>query len=371
MGTMNHLAPTEGLQVTSLYPGVQLWKPANDLLHAPNVMPQDRTSDEVLLGLPLGECGGVQMANRVIEKLGERPNTIIYGNHAPTHGADSTAAFQHMGAQFGVAPTEVALGMPYVISAHGAAPNVKADASVRGIEVYDVTCPLVSRTHNAILRAGQVAGGRVAYISFGSPNHAERVGAAGVAEQTGIPFTAIGDTEDADELVSAATPDETIVIVGQTTNNSDEAAALAAHLYEQAALRGIAVKREGAHDVCHTVRDRQRSTREIVRTAVGALIVVGSVNSKNTKSLAVVAAEEAAARNLALDIFLTNSWGQLPQLEGRVGVVSGASTRALNVEGVIERLAPRDGVTLVGEDTDKGIIFTPIDRATRRLFESE
>lgn len=362
-------APQESLQAVPLGADIQLWKPRTDVLHSQDVIAQDPGCDKVLLGLPFGECGGVKMANHVIQKLGELSQDGIYGNHEPTHGADSTAEFTRLGAQFGVDPKVVPLGMPYVISAHGAAPDIKAAAEERGLNMFDVTCPLVHRTHQAVLGAAKLERGRVAYISFGSPEHPERVGIAGVAKAADIPFSAIANEEDVAALVADTEEGETIVVVGQTTNNSDESGRLATLLHQQAATRGIPVKRENSHDVCHTVRDRQRSTREIVAHNVGSLVVVGSVNSKNTKSLALVAAEEAELRNQKLDIYLTNSWAQIPVIGGRVGVVSGASTRTQNVEGIVKRLAPNNGVTLVGEDTDKGITFSPIHTHTKQLLK--
>jgi 4-hydroxy-3-methylbut-2-enyl diphosphate reductase len=357
------------LEVAHVGPGVRLWRPSADALHDPDIVPQDPPSTDVLLGLPYGECGGVQMANQVIEKLGELAQGAVYGNHAPTHGADATAGFIRLGARFAVEPEAIPLGMPYVISAHGASPDVRRRAEEHGLQAYDVTCPLVYRTHRAILEAAAGGNSRVAYISFGSLDHPERLGAAGVAREAGVLFTAIASPAEAEQLAADADPDGSIVIVGQTTNNSDEADRVAAALQERAALRGIPVIRANKQDVCHTVRDRQNSTREIVRRGVGALVVVGSVNSKNTASLAGVATQEAQACRTPLDIYLTNSWHQLPVLQGRIGVVSGASTRRQNVEAVLIRLAPSQGVTPVGEDTDKGIVFAPVHPATQRLLE--
>lgn len=355
------------LKVTELDSGINLWKPDDDALHSPDVVKQAE-SCEVLVGLPVGECGGVKMAVGAIRALIDKTGGPIYGNHAPTHGADSTQEFEQLGAKFDQSPDSVPLGMPYFISAHGAAPAVSRQAKERGLNVYDLTCPLVHKTYQAIRRASEQDDPHVAYISFGKPDHPERVGAAGVAEELEIPFAAIGNKQDADQLLDGLDGRETVVVVGQTTNNSDEAGELAKYLSVQGGERGINVKREGAHDVCHTVSDRQRSTRLIVQQGVGALVVVGSVNSKNTKSLALVGVQEAKALGSKLDIFLANSWTQLPEISGKVGVVSGASTRQENVQGVISRLNPAQPVTIIGVDTDKDIVFKPIDQQARGLL---
>lgn len=368
--------PGGELQVTELRPNVRLWQPATDVLHQPEIIAQEPGCEQVFLGLPLGECGGVMMANTVIRQISEDTG-VVFGNHEPTHGADANANFVALGAVFDRPVQAIEPGSPYVISAHGAAPSVTAEAQAQGLQVFDVTCPLVHKTHAAILSAKprehdpESRRARVAYISFGKANHPELVGAAGVAAENDISFTVVADEEQVDAMVQATPVDEKIVVVGQTTNNSDQAEALAAYLQGRAEERGISIQREGKRDVCHTVRDRQRSTREIVTAHnVGSLIVVGSVNSKNTKSLAMVATEEAARTGQTLDIYLTNSWAQLPEIGGTVGVVSGASTLEQNVRGVIDRLAPKQGVIEVGTDTDKDIIFRPVDLFTRRYNSS-
>lgn len=356
------------LKVTELHDGINLWKPEYDALDNPNVVPQSDNC-EVLLGLPFGECGGVKMAVGAIRTLIEKTGGPIYGNHAPTHGADSTEEFRQLGASFGQKPDTISLGMPYIISAHGAAPSVSRHARESGLEVYDLTCPLVHKTYQAIRGAIKEPNPHVAYISFGGPDHPERVGAMGVAKELDIQFSAIGDHQDVDHLLNDLNREETVIIVGQTTNNSDEADELAKYLSVKGSEHGVTVKREGAHDVCHTVSDRQRSTRQIVQQGVGALVVVGSVNSKNTKSLALVGAQEAERIGSQLDIFLANSWVQLPELSGKVGVVSGASTRQENVKGVVSRLNPNEAVTIIGVDTDKDIIFKSVDVQTRQLLD--
>lgn len=362
------------MPVQVLGPGIHLYQPANgDVLHDPNVIPQELPSEQVLLGQPFGECGGVKMANKVFELL-SASGIIVYANHAPTHGADATKKFKDLGSQFGTPVAEIAPGEIFVISAHGAPPSVKREAEENGLRTFDVTCPLVERTHNPVRRAAEVEGGHVIYISFGKRDHPELVGTQGLAQEMKVPFSVVADQNEVDDLLLNLALQENLprlVIVGQTTNNSEDANKLAEHIQSSAGLRGIGVERDGSHDVCHTVHDRQAATREIILAhGVGTLIVAGSINSKNTLSLAKVAAQAAASMRHPLDILLTNSWVQLPsQLSGKIGLVSGASTKAANVKGIIERLAPEKGVELVGKDSDKGIIFRPIDKNTQELLD--
>lgn len=360
------------LSLLEISPGIRLWQPAGDVLHNPTIEPQNPGCDEVLLGLPLGECGGVRMANQNIGALSLRGN--VYGNHEPTHGADATQQFIRQGARFDLTPENIAAQSPqatYVISAHGAAPRDIARAEAAGLDIYNVTCPLVDRTHNVIKKAAEDPRNVVAYISYGKRDHPEIIASAGLAEDIGIPFHIIGNTEDVDAMLTTMGERDSIVIVGQTTNNSDDAQKLAGEVDVRATARGLFVARTNAKDVCHTVRDRQTTTREIIAQGVGTLVVVGSVNSKNTMSLAEVAAQEAARRRHAVELYLVNSWLQLPTIAGRVGVVSGASTLDQNVHGVVRKLNPSEGVREVGIDTDKDIVFKPIDQKTRKVMDEQ
>ncbi len=347
--------------------GIRFHKPAGDVLHDPVIEPQLPGCNEVLLGLPFGECGGVRMANQLIRTISDG-SRAVYGNHEPTHGADSTAEFKRLGARFDLPPEEIPAGSTYVISAHGAAPEISRRATERHLRVLVVTCPLVRKTHLAVEKAAEEEDTIVAYISFGDSSHPELQGVIGLAEETGVPLTVISSPEDADELMGRLDSEVKVTVVGQTTNNSDEAQELAGYVGKLGAQGGIEVSREDANDVCHTVRDRQSSTRQIVRLGVDSLVVVGSVNSKNTLSLAKVAAAEALKTGSPLDIYLVNSWQQLPHLEGRVGVVSGASTLAENVEGVVARLNSPGETIQVGEDTDRGRMFKPSHPATREII---
>ncbi len=347
---------------------VRFHKPSGDVLHDPNIVPQEPGCDEVLLGLPSGECRGVKAANLFIRGLGES-GVKVYGNHEPTHGADSTAEVKQLGAEFDLLPEEIPAGSTYVISAHGASPETTKRAVEQGLEVYDVTCPLVSKTHLAVQKAAREGNSTVAYISFGNAEHPEVQGIIGEAEAVDVPLTIVGNQADADELIAklASLEDKMKVwVVGQTTNNSDEAQELAGYIHGRGAQSGIEVTREDAKDVCHTVRDRQRSVQEMVQKGVNNLVVVGSVKSKNTKSLVEVAKKQALELAHSLDIYLVNSWRQLPRLAGRVGVISGASTLAKNVEGVVTYLNSPKPPVMVGIDSDKDRIFMPTDQRTRQ-----
>jgi len=82
--------------------------------------------------------------------------------------------------------------------------------------------------------------------------------------------------------------------------------------------------------------------------------VIGSANSSNTVALEKLARDSGCAR-----VFRVNGADELPDdLAGIVGVTAGASAPEELVDGVIERLAPREGIDLM-RVTDEDEYFPP------------
>src|SRR5207248_3355204 len=83
---------------------------------------------------------------------------------------------ERLGAVFVEDESEVPEGEVCVLSAHGVAPSVKANAEARGLKVVDATCPLVNKVH-AEARTYADSGHLVALV--GHANHVEVIGTLG------------------------------------------------------------------------------------------------------------------------------------------------------------------------------------------------
>ena len=92
------------------------------------------------------------------------------------------------------------------------------------------------------------------------------------------------------------------------------------------------------------------------------MLVIGSANSSNTQSLVDLAAEAGCRRVLRI-----NDADDIPSdLKGTIGVTAGASAPEDLVRGVIQRLAPAQGVqevTVIDEDE-----YFPPPRNLRELL---
>ena len=90
--------------------------------------------------------------------------------------------------------------------------------------------------------------------------------------------------------------------------------------------------------------------------------MIGSANSSNTVALEKVARAAGCHR-----VYRVNGADELPDdLSGVVGVTAGASAPEELVRGVIDRLAPRNGVELV-QVTDEDEYFPPPPELRRLL----
>ncbi len=345
--------------------------------HDPDIQPQIEGVESVMIGLPYGYCGGVRMAlAATLAARKSNPNVRVGVNQPPVHNDDALKPLRDAGVETDSDLTGLSPGDIGIYSAHGSDARSRAEAGRRGLIVYDAACPFVTKTHHEIQRAAE-KGSAVVYISFSSPGHPEAVAAKAAAEIAGTPLVFMSQESDISEILNSEEVKRhgRISVVGQTTNNSGRSEELADSLQARAAKKGLEIVNPyRVTDVCNTVRDRIMSAVSLVRLGLRSVVVVGSVKSQNTSEIADAAQLQAIERvrqrgpNDTCEIYIVNSWLQLPKLKGIVGVVSGASTPSENVEGIAEYLNPRSPVVYVGEDTDRGRTFQPSDPKLRRLM---
>src|SRR5205807_2398341 len=152
----------------------------------------------------------------------------------------------------------------------GVSPAVRAQAAARNFHaVIDLTCPLVARVHDAVLRHAQSQ-----IVLFGKQSHDEIQGTMGeVPEHTHV----VSSAEDVERLT--LDPHEEIVFVTQTTWSIQDAQAIIEairHRYPNArpAIPGSAVPDgENLHgSICYATENRQQAV--IAGTEVADVVIV-------------------------------------------------------------------------------------------------
>lgn len=296
--------------------------------------------DRVLLASPRGFCAGVEMAIKALAWLVRSFEPPVYCFHEIVHNKIVVDRFTAMGVIFVDEISDVPVGSPIMLSAHGSAPDVVRAAHGAGSYVVDSVCPLVTKVHHEVkVRAGK--GFQIVYV--GHEGHEEAVGTIAVAP------LAMNRVESVAEVAALPQFDGPVALLAQTTLSHRDWSAV-----QQATLdRFPDAWTPGRSDLCFATTNRQ-SALMAMAPRCDALIVIGSSNSSNTRALEKLGIESGCSR-----VYRVNTADELPSdLSGVVGVTAGASAPDELVEAVLAKLAPVNGVELV-KVTDEDEYFPP------------
>jgi 4-hydroxy-3-methylbut-2-enyl diphosphate reductase len=279
--------------------------------------------NEILLAQPRGFCAGVDRAIDIVERALVRFGAPIYVRHEIVHNAYVVEDLRNKGAIFIEELADVPSGNTVVFSAHGVSKAVQAEAVMRGLTVFDATCPLVTKVHVEVARMRRE--GRE-IIMIGHDGHPEVEGTMGQAEE-GMHLV---ETIDDVGRLQVRNP-EMVSYVSQTTLSVDDTADIIAAL--KARFPRITEPKKG--DICYATTNRQEAVK-FMAPQVDVVIVVGSPNSSNSNRLREVAEKKGAAA------YMVDAATQIDPawLEGkqRVGVTAGASAPEVLVQAVVDRI---------------------------------
>ncbi|HET9122693.1 MAG TPA: 4-hydroxy-3-methylbut-2-enyl diphosphate reductase, partial [Acidiferrobacteraceae bacterium] len=107
---------------------------------------------DIYLANPRGFCAGVDRAIEIVERALELFGAPVYVRHEVVHNRAVVARLRSLGAVFVEDLAEVPHGSILIFSAHGVARSVRQEAAVRGLQVFDATCPLVTKVHMEVIR---------------------------------------------------------------------------------------------------------------------------------------------------------------------------------------------------------------------------
>jgi 4-hydroxy-3-methylbut-2-en-1-yl diphosphate reductase len=287
--------------------------------------------DEVLLAQPRGFCAGVDRAIEIVERALRKFGAPIYVRHEIVHNTYVVDDLKAKGAIFIEDLAEVPPGATLVFSAHGVSQEVRAEAAQRGFQVFDATCPLVTKVHVEVAKLRREG---YEFIMIGHKGHPEVEGTMGQLTE-GIYLV-----EDVADVALAPVKDPArLAVVTQTTLSVDDAAAI----LEAVKRRFPQVREPKKQDICYATQNRQDAVK-LLSPQVDVVIVVGSPTSSNSNRLAEL------ARKLGVESYMVDNAGELQAewLEGkmRVGLTAGASAPEILVNEVIDRIKALGAVSV-------------------------
>ena len=278
---------------------------------------------EVLLAQPRGFCAGVDRAIEIVERALAQFGAPIYVRHEIVHNDHVVGDLRGKGAVFVDQLDEVPAGSVLVFSAHGVSRSVRDEAEQRGLQVFDATCPLVTKVHVEVAKMRR--DGREV-VMIGHAGHPEVEGTMGQADD-GIHLV-----ETAEDVAGLRVADpQRLAYVTQTTLSVDDCRVVIDAL--KARFPEIAEPKK--QDICYATQNRQDAVK-FMAPQCDLVLVVGSPSSSNSNRLREVAEKMGReARLIGSAAELDPAW-----LVGRrrIGVTAGASAPELLVQALVTRL---------------------------------
>jgi len=279
---------------------------------------------EVLLANPRGFCAGVDRAIEIVERAIQLFGTPIYVRHEVVHNRYVVNDLKQKGAIFVDELDQVPDDCYVIFSAHGVSKAVQKEAKRRGLNVFDATCPLVTKVHMEVSRYSHKG---IETILIGHRGHPEVEGTMGQYDRSqGGDIYLVESAGDVRKL-KIRNPQE-VRFVTQTTLSKDDTAVVIESLHQYYPD----IQGPKKDDICYATQNRQDAVKQLTEQC-DLILVVGSKNSSNSNRLREI------AENKNIEGYLINDVDDIQpewlKAKTCIGVTAGASAPELLVENVI------------------------------------
>jgi 4-hydroxy-3-methylbut-2-en-1-yl diphosphate reductase len=304
---------------------------------------------DVVLAQPRGFCAGVDRAIDIVERALARFGAPIYVRHEIVHNTYVVNDLKAKGAIFIEDLADVPPGATLVFSAHGVSKAVRNEAAQRGFQVFDATCPLVTKVHVEVAKLSKEG---YQFIMIGHKGHPEVEGTMGQLSE-GIHLV-----EDVAGVATVNPRGEKLAVVTQTTLSVDDAAEILAAVK----ARFPYVREPKKQDICYATQNRQDAVK-VLAPGVDVVVVVGSPTSSNSNRL------RELAERLGTAAYMVDSAEDLqPEWfhgQSRVGLTAGASAPDVLVQQVIARLRELGAVAVRKMEGVEENVHFPLPRGLK------
>jgi 4-hydroxy-3-methylbut-2-enyl diphosphate reductase len=313
-------------------------------------------NSEILLAQPRGFCAGVDRAIEIVERALAKFGAPIYVRHEIVHNAYVVNDLRNKGAIFINELHDVPVGSTVVFSAHGVSKAIQAEADMRGLIVFDATCPLVTKVHIEVEKMRRE--GRE-IIMIGHDGHPEVEGTMGQLEHG---MHLVETVHDVEKL--QVTDPHMLAYVSQTTLSVDDTVEVIRALKRK--YPSIAEPKNG--DICYATTNRQEAVK-FMAPQVDLIIVIGSPNSSNSSRLLEVAKKSGTTAYMVDSVMQIDPAWLVGKI--RIGVTAGASAPEVLVQMVIDRLRECGAKSVRTLEGVKERVTFPLPKGLSKLQTAE
>ncbi len=288
---------------------------------------------KLLVAAPRGFCAGVDRAIEIVEKCLQKYGKPVYVRHEIVHNKYVVEDLEKKGAIFVNELFECPKDRPVVFSAHGVAKSVFSEAEERNLQYIDATCPLVTKVHIEAKRYHKLG---YQIIMIGHKNHPETIGTMGQLPNGEVLL--VENCKDVD--VINPRDENKLAYVTQTTLSIDDTLEIGNALKNR--FPGIIAPHK--EDICYATTNRQNAVKKI-SPLIDGLLVVGSINSSNSKRLVEVGKNAGCRYSQLIDNVNDIDWRSISGSES-IGLTAGASAPEILINQVIEEFKKRFKATI-------------------------
>ena len=281
---------------------------------------------EIIIGKTAGFCFGVANAVNKTEELLNN-NDEFYCLGELVHNKQVIKELESKGLK-NVSDIKEAK-QNVIIRAHGEPKSTYKTAKALGINIFDLTCPKVSKIHNI---AEEYVKQGYYILLIGQKSHPEVIG---IISCCGENSDIIEEKENIERKLSKFYNSNInkLFILSQTTYNIEKFNDIVDTIKKDIENKNIELQIKNT--ICNATKLRQEETKQIA-SAVDFMIIIGGKNSSNTNKLYQIANKYCKHCILIetkeeIDLKSINNFQ-------KIGIMAGASTPKKSIDSVVEMI---------------------------------
>lgn len=279
---------------------------------------------KIIIGKTAGFCYGVRKAvNETKKELKNNSEICCLGEIV--HNKSVVKDLEERGITF-VNDIDECKGK-VIIRAHGESKETYKKLKEKGIEIKDLTCPKVLKTHEL---AEEYIKHNYFIVLIGVQGHPESIGTLSFCGENSY---LLQDKSNIKEMVDKINESKLkdILILAQTTYNSKKFDDIVEEIKKELNGKNIKIKKT----ICEATKIRQNETTKIAKE-VDVMIIVGDKKSSNTNKLYDIS-KEFCKRTFFVQTAEELDLNELKNAE-KIGIMAGASTPEEDIAKIIEKV---------------------------------